>query len=565
MVQKSGVTLKDILMLDCMKNVTVVAGHAGLDRIVTNVNVMEVPDIGEWIHPGDLLITTAYSIRDNIEAQTTLVPQLASKGLAGLALKPKRYLENIPEAMINQADTLGFPLLELPRETSFSDIINPILSEILQTHTIYFQKSEAAHRLFMEVVLKGGTIEDITDTLAQSIDNSVIIFDQSNRIAAKSLVGCSDTFLFKQLEQLHDQTDVTIIDPLDSGVKYYKTQVASDPPLHEYRTDIVARGQKRGFLSIWDNNRPITQNDFIFIDRAMAVAALEILNEKSVTEIERRYRNEFLDDLLNESRSIDILTERAHYFNWDLSLNYTAYVIDIDNFRGYTARVHKDEQAIQQAKEQLFYNVVQAVSPEERFIAGTKSDSIILLIAQPEGYDPKKTKDYFNRRADELLRAIEKNIKEFTVSIGVGRLYPGVAGLRKSYSEAIKALRVGKTLLGQNQIIAFDRLGIYRLLEQVGNFEELEAFYKETILPLDRYDKSGSSDLVKTLDTYFKCTGNLRQVSKTLFTHYNTILYRMERIEEITGLDLKSPEDRLNLLIGLKIRRILNEKGKDLG
>jgi len=107
-------------------------------------------------------------------------------------------------------------------------------------------------------------------------------------------------------------------------------------------------------------------------------------------------------------------------------------------------------------------------------------------------------------------------------------------------------------------------LGIYRLLAQVNNFDELESFYRETILPLDRYDKASNSDLVKTLSTYFQCTGNLRQVSKTLFTHYNTVLYRMERIEEITGLDLKSAEDRLNLLIGLKIRHVLHEKGKEL-
>ena len=123
-------------------------------------------------------------------------------------------------------------------------------------------------------------------------------------------------------------------------------------------------------------------------------------------------------------------------------------------------------------------------------------------------------------------------------------------------------MRIGKTLLGQNQIICFEKLGIYRLLEQVSNFDELEAFYAETILPLDRYDKASNSDLIKTLVTYFQCTGNLRKVSKTLFTHYNTILYRMERIEEITGLDLKSAEDRLNLLIGLKIRDILREKGR---
>lgn len=62
MEQKIGVTVQDILQLDCMRQTKVVAGHQGLTRIVSNVNVMEVPDIGNWVSSGDLLLTTAYSM-----------------------------------------------------------------------------------------------------------------------------------------------------------------------------------------------------------------------------------------------------------------------------------------------------------------------------------------------------------------------------------------------------------------------------------------------------------------------------------------------------------------------
>ena len=79
-------------------------------------------------------------------------------------------------------------------------------------------------------------------------------------------------------------------------------------------------------------------------------------------------------------------------------------------------------------------------------------------------------------------------------------------------------------------------------------------------MPLDQHDLQRNSGLIKTLTVYFECNGNLKQVSKELYTHYNTILYRMERIEEITGLNMKVSEHRLNLQIGLKIRYILKEK-----
>ncbi|MGE5575838.1 MAG: PucR family transcriptional regulator [Syntrophothermus sp.] len=580
MVRKSGVTVQDLLQLDCMKPVQVVAGHRGLGRVVTNVNVMEVPDIANWVSAGDFLLTTAYPIRDDVDAQAHLVPQLAAKGLAGLAVKPKRYLESIPPKMIEQADKLDFPLLELPVETSFSEIINPILSEILQIQTSYFRKSEEAHRLFMEVVLKGGKIADIANTLAKLVDNSVVILDEAEAILAKSLVSWDEESL-EHYNRKRGDLPAEVMDPLESGVKYTKMSfsASAEPPappwppgpmpprqmppvLHEFRTPIVASGQTRGFLSIWDNHRPLTQNDFIFIDQAMTVAALEILTERSVMEIERRYRNEFLDDLLKDSRLDDReLIARARYLGWDLNRNYAALVFNITDLRGCTAKARQDEPTIQEAKERLFCHIVGAMGPQERFIAGTKSDSIILLLAPPKEIEEKKAQDYFTRRAEEILRATESKVRDFTVSLGVGRFYPGIAGLRKSYTEALKALAIGKSLPGGGCVIHFGQLGVYRLLQQIVDWNELEGFYCETILPLDIHDRNSNSDLVKTLNAYFECNGNLKRVSEKLFTHYNTILYRMERIEALTGLDLKFHEHRLNLLIGLKIRRILGEKG----
>ncbi len=586
MVSKSGVTVQDLLQLECMKPVQVVAGRRGLGRIVTNVNVMEVPDIANWVSAGDFLLTTAYPIRNDVDAQAHLVPQLVAKGLAGLAVKPKRYLESIPLEMIEQADRLDFPLLEMPVETSFSEIINPILSEILQIQTGYFRKSEEAHRLFMEVVLKGGKIADIANTLAKLVENSVVILDEAEAVLAKSLSFWDDES-FERYSRRRGDLPAVIVDPLDSGVKYTKTTLTAEPPsppwepspllppllpspllppsrpaLHEFRTPIVASGQTRGFLSIWDNQRPLTQNDFIFIDQAMTVAALEILNERSVMEIERRYRNEFLDDLLKDSRlEGKELVARARYLGWDLTRDYVALVFDIDDFRGYAARVRQDEQTIQTAKENIFCRIMTAMGPQEQFIAGTKSDSVILLLAPPGGTGGSKALDYITRRAEEILRAVDSKSKDFSLSLGVGRFYPGIDGLRKSYMEALKALAIGKNLLGKERVIHFGQLGVYRLLQQIADWNELETFYRETVLPLDNHDRNCNSDLVKTLNAYFECNGNLKRVSKKLYTHYNTVLYRIERIEAITGLDLKFHEHRLNLLIGLKIRSILEERG----
>lgn len=107
------------------------------------------------------------------------------------------------------------------------------------------------------------------------------------------------------------------------------------------------------------------------------------------------------------------------------------------------------------------------------------------------------------------------------------------------------------------KILSYDDLGIYKILCQDLLTEELKDFYNKTLKILVDYDKKKSTELVKTLEAYFKYNGNLSKMSEYLFTHYNTILYRINRIEEITGMKLDNPNDRLNMEIALKIKELL--------
>src|SRR5215208_6913252 len=104
-----GVSLRQALTLAPFERARVVAGAGGLGRIVRHVNVMEVPDIAAYVKSDQLLLTTAYPLRDERAALAELVPRLAEKGLAGLAIKPARYIEAIPETMIEAAERLAFP------------------------------------------------------------------------------------------------------------------------------------------------------------------------------------------------------------------------------------------------------------------------------------------------------------------------------------------------------------------------------------------------------------------------------------------------------------------------
>ena len=131
----------------------------------------------DWVKPDELLLTTAYPLRDDPVALAALVPRLAERGLAGIALKPTRYIAQTPGAMIEAADRLRFPLIELPPDASFNEIINAALSEILAAQTVRLQRSAAIHDRFTGIVLTGGGLRQIAEALADLIGRPVTIVE----------------------------------------------------------------------------------------------------------------------------------------------------------------------------------------------------------------------------------------------------------------------------------------------------------------------------------------------------------------------------------------------------
>jgi purine catabolism regulator len=109
--------------------------------------------------------------------------------------------------------------------------------------------------------------------------------------------------------------------------------------------------------------------------------------------------------------------------------------------------------------------------------------------------------------------------------------------------------------LNERQPLFFGDLSVYRLLFQLEGNAELEAFCREALGPLLDYE--GGGDLLETLEAFCDRLGNLSQTAEKLFIHRNSLLYRMERISQLAGLDMNNPDTRLAVHLALKIRKML--------
>ena len=520
-------TLAEALKLSCFAEANVVAGHLGIHREVRYVNIMEVPDIINWVNPGELLLTTGYTFRDSPESLIELVTQLHQKGLTAIAIKSKRFLGQLPTEALSVADALGFPLIELPLSTKFGDIIKEVLTEVVNRDYQKIIKSEQIHKTFSKLVLSGGGVSAIAASLATLCGAFVNIADHFGNTLA------------------HSEGAAEIPDMSTLG-GFWDTQV-----VEVQLNDAVA-----AFVHMWKNGQ-ISKEEVVALERAAELVAFVLLQSHAVKEAQKVYRNDFLNDLiLGEIQSREMAIQRGLFFGLNLSRSYALLLVDVDSFADMFLQT-LDEFGAHARLEKLHrivMRVCQELSPD--CIAWDRSDSVIILFPIDADWILHSAEHRLSLLLDMAKRvkgAIDKNIQEFTVSIGIGSFRRDIMHVHSSFDEARTALKIGKLAWGKNGVYSYEKLGIYSLLTQLQDKQSIAKFIGEQLGPLLDYDQRRGTNYVETLGTLLDNSCHRQRTAERLFIHPKTLSYRVQRIQELLRISLSDTEAMLSLHVALKI------------
>ena len=170
------------------------------------------------------------------------------------------------------------------------------------------------------------------------------------------------------------------------------------------------------------------------------------------------------------------------------------------------------------------------------------------------------------RAAEAVARELRATLHGFTFAVGHSRVAQDPVDLYRAGNEALLAANVAEAVpAGDGReadaaaVLAFEATGAYRLLLPAMSEDpgELQRFYAETVEPLVAYDDQYETDLVQTLETFLDCDGNVANTAQRLYTHRHTIRYRLERVRDLSGLDVASTDGREKLGLGLKAMRVL--------
>ncbi|MCX7844189.1 MAG: PucR family transcriptional regulator ligand-binding domain-containing protein [Candidatus Bipolaricaulota bacterium] len=552
-----GLTLREALTLaEPLRRAKVLAGAKGLDRVVEAVNVMEVPDILEWVRPGELLVTTLYPLRDKAADLENLVPKLAEKGLVGLAITPESYIDRIPACMIEAAERLNFPLIELPPKVSFIDIIQPLTSRILNIQANELRQSEQLLRQFLDLILRGGSFADIAELIGQSVGQPVVLVDRFRRLlgaSANAQTHCAPFLVRDSAGEVY----------LNEAFQPEEVGRASWGPARHLRVQghpcvaypIRASSMELGEILVWGElPSPLPSAQMVALEHGATVAALKMMELRAISQVEQQFQNEILEGLLSDQPGrVERARKLAVQMQVRLEPPFRVAVVAPDlPVREVLAFQERESRSSIDTSLHLARRYIRVLNPEAVF---WRQGARLIVFFPVRG--ARTAPAELVRALREVCQRVAQENPAHSVSIGLSPLTADLFQFAKAYRAAMQSLELGRVLWPQakGEVIAYEDLGFLRLFSLRDSLEGVAEFCQEVLGPLLREDKSGA--LLVTLRTYLEQGQNLRRTAQALGIHYNTARYRLRRLRALLGPALTSPTARLSVELALHLLPLL--------
>lgn len=534
----SGLVVRDLLRIPHFQDAVLLGGKAGLDRNVTRVNVMEVPDVVDWVRPGELLMTTGYPFRQEPEAFETLVVQLAARGVAALGIKTKRFIDAVPESAVRAANKHGLPLIELPPGTAFSDVVREVMERVLVHESRQLSALQnRVHRL-SHVLLHGGGLSAFLALLESMVGNPVALLDPDDRWTTTPE---AEPFF----ERLGEETRRSL--RADRSRLLETSFVEWDGRHRRVYCAEVNEGVRPYVLLMVEADREYTIVDTLTLNWAGQFIGFEISNANARRRIEAKYVEQFLQDWI-AGRIVSPI---------DLQLRAEACGCPLDEREAYAVgtvrfRERKPKAAeLQELARRLNW---------ERPVVGVRwttleEELVFLLNADRER---ALGADAWKETLPGVAGALRALAGDRPFQLCLGRASASREDVSVSYREARRAAEVGAVCQLQQDVVLYANLGTYLLLYRLLGTEEAAEFQRNYLRALLEYDGRNHNQgaLVKTLKMYFECNGNVKETAERLFLHYNTVTYRLERIKTELGIPLDDAETRLQLQLAIKLHEI---------
>jgi PucR family transcriptional regulator, purine catabolism regulatory protein len=546
------VTVGQILQLPVLKDARLLVGADGLDRRVTSVTVGEVPDIADWLSGGEMVLSTLFAVKGDLERQRDFYRRVMMAGAAALFVKTTRFVENVPADIIELAAKRKFPIVEVPQTLRWTRLMQDATEVIINRQASQLEQSQAIHRSLLGVVIRGGGWQELVEEASRLLERPVFALDVSlELLAASAGLPLPASVLTEHLQRTEVRAAFA---SLGAAERVIHVQEEGLPAM--FALPIVASHKRLGYLCAVTEASEPTAMEMLVLEHSATIAALEMAQDRVRFETEVRLKGDFVDDVISGGeRAGDSLLRRGAFLGCDLSQGASVMLVGVDEFGATVARKTLAHGELEGAVERFFTQVSRYVSATEpSSLASFKSGQIVIFVCGKTARDPEAL-----RRLATVVQETGRSTAGLSISAGISGFVADPVQMDRGYQEALIALKVGRKLHGPGSVLHFRDVGTYRLLLDIWerDAEQIRSLYEQTIGPVDRYDQANGTQLVQTLTVFFQNNESLTKTATDLYAHRHTIRYRLEKIAEISGLSVFETEHKERLGLGLKARGLL--------
>jgi purine catabolism regulator len=542
------VTVADLLRLVLPLN-TEVSGGDDTGRAANWVAVLtELSQPHDQVQAGDVVILPAAVQEQATESLLAKSVQLIAKVPAAALLT----FGAVPVMVVRTAEELGLPILIIPESATFRDVHQGIAGLLMDRQNQTAERGMQLYRRLTELSREGQGLTAMTETMSRLTGKIVAVQDKRLEIRAitmppdNTLDGTMVRAVLRQQDKL--PTLLRNRKAAATAPQSYWQQLLSigDIKMARLVSPIVSGDRARGYVSVVGAPDELDMLDKLTAEHGAAACALEMAKAKAISEAKKSLRGNFLEGLLAGRLSDKEIERLAGRLDHDTSCRHAIMTFTWDGERIPSLR-----------RLETPLNLLLSSHNQPALTHIYSAEHVCVFQAlKPDDEEMNSALDLARRLRDHL-RAEFPNA---ALRAGISGPANGIYEWPVVYQQSVQALELARRLK-LDSVVDFGSMGIYQLLTQLEDMPVMQRFCMEIMDPLVDYDAQHRSSLVQTIGAYFEHHGNISQTAEALYIHRNTLLYRLERIQELTGQSLDEADMRLALHLALKLRQLQPEGG----
>lgn len=515
----------------------------GMDRTIRHVYTTDLPDPGRYLSQGDLVLTGMIWCRAPGDADR-FVAALARAGAS--VLGAGEALGDVPADVIDACGRHGIALLAVPPETSFASVIDEVGRRLSGDRVTAMTQVLGRRRRLLSAVAEGAGLDEMFALMGRETGAECWLLTGTGR-----LVGGTGRSLTRE-QALRLAVDYVRADrlpavtrPMAEGEERYSLfGVGGEPRLTSWF--LVCPGRE----SEWAHE----------LRESVDELAADVLVERARLEARRAGDRKLAEAILvrlsadgSSPPEIASLMKAA-----ELPPDSTYLVASVS--AETEGRIGSAAGLPAQLAERWRCDLAEELTaPADRFMLASLGEEVIVLVPA----DGASAAHEFADRLREMSPVFEADRSRPRVSVGVSAPAEGVAALAGALHEAgsarrLAALRVtsaaGSAAGGLISVVTSDEVASHELLLASVPGSVLRSFRERLLGPLLAYDEQHRAELLPTLREFLDCSGSWNACAAKMYVHVNTVRYRIRRIEELTGRDLSSLDDRVDFFLALRVR-----------